>query len=127
MKLAILLMSLMSIPLTGSILRRLSGSRSQSSYLRLFLESGIGYAMFLGLFALYEWRLESALNVFDINQDGIFSGNEISAAQGAAMDAYINDAGRNMLKLIAPALFLAVGAIRCAVVAWRKGHPKRKQ
>lgn len=76
--------------------------------------------MFLGLFALYEWRLESALNVFDVNQDGIFSGNEISAAQGAAMDAYINDAGRSMFKLIAPALFFAIAAIRCAVVAWRK-------
>jgi len=113
-------MSLMSIPLAGSILWRLSGSRSQPSYLRLFLESGIGYAMFLGLVALYEWRLETALNVFDVNQDGIFSGDELSPAQGAAMDAYINDAGRNMFKLVAPALFLAIAAIRCIVKAWRK-------
>jgi len=39
----------------------------------------------------YQWDL----NRYDLNQDGIFSGEEITEAQKEAMNRLINDVGRN--------------------------------
>ncbi|WP_330442914.1 hypothetical protein [Flavobacterium sp. C4GT6] len=39
----------------------------------------------------YEW----SLNQYDLNKDGIFSGNEINEDQKKAMQNLINDSGRN--------------------------------
>ena len=41
-------------------------------------------------------KLEKELYAFDLNGDEVFSGTEITSAQEAAMEAFVNDTGRAM-------------------------------
>ena len=52
--------------------------------------------LFIAGSALYDtYYYEWSLNQYDLNKDGIFSGNEINEDQKKAMQNLINDSGRN--------------------------------
>lgn len=53
------------------------------------------YSFLVGSAALTDIKYQKELNTFDINKDGIFSGNEITPEQEAAMFRLTNDVGRN--------------------------------
>ena len=49
----------------------------------------VGSSLYFDIY--YQWKL----NAFDLNNDGFFSGNEISSEQQSAMNNLINDTPRN--------------------------------
>lgn len=53
------------------------------------------YALIVGSAAYDDIYSQWLLNKFDLNQDGIFSGSEITSEQELAMSKLINDVGRN--------------------------------
>ena len=65
------------------------------------------YCFIVGSASMTDIKYQKELYAFDLNNDGLFSGNEISLEQEVAMSRYINDTGRNF------AVFTAgiVGAI----------------
>ena len=53
------------------------------------------YTLIVGIAMLNDISCQLELNRFDLNNDGIFSGTEITKEQGKAMSRLINDTGRN--------------------------------
>jgi hypothetical protein len=53
------------------------------------------YSFLVGSAALTDIRYQKELNTFDLNKDGLFSGNDITPEQEAAMFRLTNDVGRN--------------------------------
>ena len=60
----------------------------------LFVFSTV-YLIVMSLAVIDEIQLQQVLNQYDINQDSIFSINEVSEDQQVAMNDLINDVGRN--------------------------------
>jgi len=54
----------------------------------------ISYSLIIYLVFGYEVYLEFQLNKFDLNNDGIYSGLEVTASQKLAMSKVISDTGR---------------------------------
>ena len=53
------------------------------------------YSLIVGSAALTDIKYQKELDSFDLNKDGIFSGNERTPEQEAAMFRLTNDVGRN--------------------------------
>lgn len=53
------------------------------------------YAIIVGTSSYYDMYYQWNLNQYDLDGDGMFGGNESSAAQQTAMDKLTNDTGRN--------------------------------
>ena len=53
------------------------------------------YTLIVGSAALIDIKYQKQLDTYDLNQDGLFSGNEITPEQEAVMFRLTNDAGRN--------------------------------
>ncbi|RYJ36843.1 hypothetical protein NU08_4104 [Flavobacterium anhuiense] len=66
------------------------------------------------IIAFKNYQNKKELSAFDLNQDGLFSSNEISAEQKAAMDKVSNDTARNLahFTLIPFAIVLGYGAYK---------------
>jgi len=53
------------------------------------------YLVIVGLSAFLTVYYQIELNKYDLNQDGFFSGNELTPEQEVAMQKVISDVGRN--------------------------------
>ncbi|WP_373070018.1 hypothetical protein [Sulfurimonas sp.] len=53
------------------------------------------YVIIVGSVMYTNYKLDTELAAFDLNADGLFSGDEITPEQEIAMDRVVNDAGRN--------------------------------
>lgn len=60
----------------------------------------IGYIFLLSGIYLYEIYLEHKLLSFDLNRDGIFSGDENTVEQGSYMSLLINDTARRFAPIV---------------------------
>ncbi len=67
---------------------------------------------FLGLAEYDSISCQLTLNKYDLNKDGIFSGNEVTEEQKQAMQNLINDTGRNLVFITG---FLFSLAISCSI------------
>lgn len=65
------------------------------------------YTLIVGSAALTDIKYQKQLNTYDLNQDGLFSGNEITPEQEAAMFRLTNDVGRNF-SIFTGALFSGI-------------------
>lgn len=123
MNVAILLLSLGSMWLVARLSARARFRKIFDGYFGLCAQSMFGYAVFFLSFYFYEWHFRSVLEEFDLNNNGIFDSTEISSEQVAALDAYINDAGRNIFKIMAPILFAFIAAFR-VLLLWLAGRKR---
>ena len=65
------------------------------------------YTLIVGSAALTDIKYQKQLDTYDLNQDGLFSGNEITPEQEAAMFRLTNDVGRNF-SIFTGALFSGI-------------------
>jgi hypothetical protein len=79
-----------------------------------FLIAILAYILLNSIIAFKNYQFKKELDAFDLNQDGLFSNNEISAEQKEAMDKVSNDTARNLapLTLIPFAIVLGYGAYK---------------
>lgn len=79
-----------------------------------FLTAVSAYILLNSIIAFKNYQNKKELSAFDLNQDGLFSGNEISAQQKEAMDKVSNDTARNLapFTLIPFAIVLGYGAYK---------------
>lgn len=61
----------------------------------------IGSLLYVGGGKVVDYEYTIELNKFDLNNDGMFSDNEINPEQEAAMRKLVNDTGRNLIPIIA--------------------------
>jgi len=61
----------------------------------------ITYAFFVGIAFYDDISIQIKLNTFDLNHDGLFTGNEITKEQKIVFGKLINDTGRNMIVFFA--------------------------
>ncbi|WET02973.1 hypothetical protein [Flavobacterium sp. YJ01] len=64
-----------------------------------FLISVLAYILLNSIIAFKNYQNKKELSAFDLNQDGFFSNNEISAEQKEAMNKISNDTARNLAPL----------------------------
>lgn len=64
-----------------------------------FLISVLAYILLNSIIAFKNYQNRKELSAFDLNQDGLFSSNEISAEQKVALDKVSNDTARNLAPL----------------------------
>ncbi len=65
---------------------------------------------FLGLAEYDRISCQLTLNKYDLNKDGIFSGNEVTEEQKQAMQNLINDTGRNLVFITGFLFSLAISS-----------------
>ena len=65
------------------------------------------YTLIVGSAAQTDIKYQKQLDTYDLNQDGLFSGNEITPEQEAAMFRLTNDVGRNF-SIFTGALFSGI-------------------
>lgn len=65
------------------------------------------YTLIVGSAALTDIKYQKQLDTYDLNQDGLFSENEITPEQEAAMFRLTNDVGRNF-SIFTGALFSGI-------------------
>ena len=116
MHLAILVGSLAALGGIAIATRRLPENSLSRGYVGIFAQSALALALFVVLMLVYNWHLQASLDAFDLNSDGIFGPDEISEAQGEAMNRLINDAGRNMFLLLSPLVFCGIATLRCLLL-----------
>ena len=79
------------------------------------------YAFILAGVAYIEYKLDAELAAFDLNGDGIFSGNEITPEQGKAMYRVIADTGRTFAPftgaIFSVIYFLSIWLL-LSIIAW---------
>lgn len=83
------------ISIVGIILLLIFRRRTNKSIFIGTLTFLVFYALIVGSAAYDDIYSQWLLNKFDLNQDGIFSGSEITSEQELAMSKLINDVGRN--------------------------------
>lgn len=59
------------------------------------LSSLLTYIIIVASASYFSFKYQSELDAFDLNNDGLFSGNEINEEQQKAMQKVISDTGRN--------------------------------
>ena len=59
------------------------------------LSSLLTYIIIVASASYLSFKYQSELDAFDLNNDGLFSGNEINEEQQKAMQKVISDTGRN--------------------------------
>lgn len=79
-----------------------------------FLIAFLAYILLNSIIAFKNYQFKKELTAFDLNQDGFFSNNEMSAEQQEAMDKVSNDTARNLapLALIPFAILAGYGAYK---------------
>ena len=79
------------------------------------LSAGVGiifcYFAILGSAMAIEYRLDTKLQAFDLNGDGLFSGKEITPEQTIAMQRVISDAERNFVLIHGTSYSLIYGLL----------------
>lgn len=82
------------------------------------------YSLIVGGAALSDIKYQKYLHFFDLNKDGLFSGNEITFEQKAAESKLTNDVGRNFAVFTA-VLFGGIMGIVAFFIAWLIDKYKR--
>jgi len=95
MSLVLLVANILSIGFGISLLY-LKGSHLKLRYIFLLI-TFVTYLIIVMSVSIYDAYLTMNLNSFDINGDGMFTGNEISSQQEEALNYVVNDSGRNMI------------------------------
>ncbi|QJR81251.1 hypothetical protein CA267_010890 [Alteromonas pelagimontana] len=92
----------MSIPIMSFVFSIFSvyiyrKKRSSNSKRTLYFVSfTVFYFIHIFLAFIYTQYLDYSLSLYDLNNDGFFTGEEITSEQESAMDAVTNDAGRSL-------------------------------
>jgi hypothetical protein len=94
MKLAIVLTILLLTPVAVCFLNRKLFSRKLRNVLIAVISAACIYVSILASVAYIEYSLDPELAAFDLNGDGVFSGNEINIEQERAMYRVTADTGR---------------------------------
>lgn len=84
------------IPIALSLANKKLFKRRLNSLSISAISALIIYGLILVSVAYIEHKLDMELAAFDLNGDGIFSGDEITPNQEAAMSRVISDAGRSL-------------------------------
>ena len=74
---------------------RLKGKFKLSINKIALLSSLLTYIIIVASASYLNFKYQSELDAFDLNNDGLFSGNEINEEQQKAMQKVISDTGRN--------------------------------
>jgi len=74
---------------------RLKGKLKLSINKIALLSSLLTYIIIVASASYLSFKYQSELDAFDLNNDGLFSGNEINEEQQKAMQKVISDTGRN--------------------------------
>lgn len=74
---------------------RLKGKLKLSINKIALLSSLLTYIIIVASASYFNFKYQSELDAFDLNNDGLFSGNEINEEQQKAMQKVISDTGRN--------------------------------
>ena len=75
------------------------------------------FAVYVGSAIVIGYYLDQKLNSFDLNGDGVFSGEEITPEQINTMQAWTSDTGRNFAPIVAGIFYIInfIGLIIFAV------------
>jgi len=77
----------------------------------------VSYSLIVGSVALVDIHYQKELYKFDLNKDGVFSGNEITTEQEAAMFRVAYDLGRN-LSVFTAAFLSGISGLFAYLISW---------